>query len=120
MKTIYWSTTLLLSFFLLWSSYTYFFSKQTIDGVRELGFPDFFRVQLAILKIIAVCIILIPQLPIRIKEWGYAGIGLFLITAIVAHIAHKDSFVITIINLLILGLLITSNVYLYKIIQLGD
>lgn len=70
MKTTYWTSTIILSIFLLWSAYTYIFNKSTIDGVRELGFPDHFRIQLAILKIIAVIIILMPQLPIYIKEWA--------------------------------------------------
>ncbi|NMH86880.1 DoxX family protein [Flavivirga algicola] len=115
MKTIYWTTTILLSIFLLWSAWTYLYSKPTIEGVKELGFPDHFRIQLAVLKIIAIFILLIPQFPIQIKEWAYTGIGLFFITAIVAHIVHKDSFIITIINLVFMGLLITSNIYLHKI-----
>jgi len=90
MKIIYWSSTILISLFLLWSSYTYLFSKVTINGIRELGFPDHFRIQLGILKIIAVIILLIPQFPLQFKEWAYSGILLFFITAIVAHTAHKD------------------------------
>ncbi len=115
MKTIYWTTTILLSIFLLWSAWTYLYSKPTIEGVRALGFPDHFRIQLAVLKLIAVAILLIPQIPIQVKEWAYAGVGLFFITAIVAHVAHKDPYIITLINLVFVGLLITSNIYLYKI-----
>ncbi|WP_298533464.1 DoxX family protein [uncultured Algibacter sp.] len=115
MKTIYWTTTLILGVFLIWSAYTYLFSKQTIIGVRELGFPDFFRVQLAILKIIAVIILLTPSIPFQVKQWAYSGIGLFLVTAIVAHIAHKDSFLFTLINIFLIMLLVISNFYLNKI-----
>ncbi|KAA1243026.1 DoxX family protein [Aquimarina sp. RZ0] len=118
MKIIYWISTVLIAIFILWSAYTYLFNKTTIDGVRELGFPDHFRVQLAILKIVAVVILLVPGIPIQIKEWGYAGIGLFLITAIVAHTAHKDPIIITVINLIILSILITSNIYLHKLLVL--
>lgn len=113
MKTIYWTSTILLSLILIWSAYSYIFSKATIDGVRELGFPDFFRVQLAVLKIIAVIVILIPQIPLAFKEWAYAGIGLFFITAIVAHTAHKDPFFITLINLVFIAILVTSYLYLH-------
>lgn len=115
MKTIYWATTISLSIFLLWSSYTYLFSKSTIYGVKALGFPDHFRIQLAVLKIIAVLILLIPQIPIQVKEWAYAGIGLFFITAIVAHTVHKDPFIITAINLFLIGVLVISNIYLHKL-----
>ncbi len=119
MKSIYWTTTILLSVFLLWSAWSYLFSKPTIEGIKELGFPDHFRTQLAVLKIIAVAVILIPNVPVQIKEWAYAGIGLFFITAIVAHTAHKDPFVITLVNLVLLGLLIASNIYLHKLLAMN-
>ena len=119
MKVTYWVTTILVSIFLLWSAYSYVYSKQTIEGIKELGFPDFFRVQLAILKLLAIAIILIPVIPIQVKEWAYAGIGLFFITAIVAHVVHKDPFIITLINLILIALLVVSNIYLHKIKTIG-
>jgi len=109
MKTIYWSSTVLISLFLIWSAWSYIYSKPTIDGVRELGFPDFFRVQLAVLKLIAVAILLLPQIPLPIKEWAYAGAGLFLITAIVAHTAHGDPLFISLINVALILLLLVSR-----------
>ncbi len=114
MKTIYWSSTVLIALFLIWSAWSYIYSKPTIVGVRELGFPDFFRIQLAALKIIAVIILLLPQIPLPIKEWAYAGIGLFLITAIVAHTAHGDPFVITLVNIVLILVLLTSRFYLHQ------
>ncbi|GAA4272173.1 DoxX family protein [Aquimarina gracilis] len=115
MKLAYWVSTTILCTFLLWSAYTYLYSKQTIEGIRELGFPDFFRLQLAVLKIIAVAVLLVPQIPTGIKEWAYAGVGLFFITAIVAHFAHKDPIFINLINLVLIAILIISYVYLHKI-----
>ncbi|WP_040472573.1 DoxX family protein [Aquimarina agarivorans] len=115
MKNAYWTTTILTSLFLLWSAYTYIFSKATIEGVRELGFPDHFRIQLGILKVIAVLILLIPQIPIQYKEWAYSGVFLFFITAIVAHTAHKDPIVITLINILLIAITFYSNYSLHKI-----
>lgn len=91
MKTIYWISTIATCAFLIFSSYTYLFNKATIDKVKALGFPDFFRVQLALLKIAAVTILLVPHLPNTLKEWAYAGVMLFFTTAFVAHIAHRDS-----------------------------
>lgn len=117
MKNIYWTSTILVSLFLLWSSYSYLFSKNTIEGIRELGFPDFFRVQLAILKIIAVAILLTPMISIQIKEWAYAGIFLFFITAIIAHFAHKDPLFINLINLVLITVLIVSYYYFHKTVN---
>ncbi len=115
MKNTYWITTVLISLFLLWSAYTYLFSKTTIAGIKELGFPDHFRIQLGILKVLAVLILLIPQIPIQYKEWAYSGVVLFFITAIVAHTAHKDPFIITLINIVLIGITLTSNYYLHKL-----
>lgn len=109
MNTAYWISTSIISVFLLLSSYSYFFSESTIQGVRELGFPDFFRVQLGVLKIIGVAILLLPNIPNYVKEWGYAGIGLFLITAMVAHIAHRDSIMLLLLLVFLLGSLIVSR-----------
>ncbi len=108
-NSIYWISTLLISGFLLLSSYTYFFSEDTINGLKELGFPDFFRIQLGVLKAIAVVVLLVPKMPMYAKEWAYAGAGLFLITALVAHIAHKDSLAITFLLFVLFAILITSR-----------
>lgn len=109
MKTIYWSSTLVISAFLLLSSYTYLFSKSTIDGIKELGFPDFFRVELAVLKFIAAVLLLLPFVSSQIKEWTYAGVALFLLTAMIAHIKHKDSIFIFILLFVLMGVLFISN-----------
>jgi len=115
MQAIFWTTTIIISSFLLWSSYSYIFSEATIKGVGDLGFPDHFRVMLAILKLIAVVVLIIPQVPLPVKEWAYAGVGLFFITAIIAHFSNKDPLVINLINIVLLCILIVSRYALYKL-----
>ncbi len=115
MRITYWISTIVLCVFLLWSAYTYLLSKSTIEGIKDLGFPDFFRIQLAVLKLAAVVILLTPQVPIAVKEWAYAGVGLFFITAIVAHFAHKDPIFINVINLILIVILVVSYVSFHKI-----
>ena len=90
MKTIYWATTSLVSIAVLLSAFTYIFHKGTIDGIRELGFPDFFRIQLGVLKVLAVVILLAPQVPIQIKEWAYAGFFFLMSGALLTHLAMND------------------------------
>ena len=114
MNTIYWVSTTIIGAFLALSSYSYIFSKSTIEGIKELGFPDFFRIELAVLKLIAVFLLLIPSIPIQLKEWTYAGVGFFLLTAMVAHISHKDSIGILFLLLILFAILIVSNIYLPK------
>lgn len=111
---IYWITTVLVSALLLLSTASYVFHQGTIEGVRALGFPDFFRLQLAVLKFAAAIVLILPVIPVVVKEWAYAGVALFLLTAIIAHLVHKDSFLITLVNLFFLGLLFTSRAYLHK------
>jgi len=116
-NVIYWVSTTLVSAMLILSALSYFFHQNTIDGVRELGFPDFFRIQLAVLKLIAIVVLLLPFFSLQVKEWAYVGVALFYITAIVAHSAHKDPIAINLINLFFLILLIVSNIYLQKIVS---
>ncbi|MBX2829454.1 MAG: DoxX family protein [Flavobacteriaceae bacterium] len=114
-KSIYWSSTLLVSLMLLYSSYSYLFSASTISGIKDLGFPDYFRIQLAVLKLIAVLLLLIPNLPVPLKEWTYAGVVLFFLTAIIAHAAHKDPVYFNLINVVFIGLAIVSRMYWFRL-----
>ena len=115
MKTTYWTTTIITVLYLLWSAYGYLFSKTVIEGIEKLGFPGYFRIELAMLKIIAVVVLVVPQIPLFYKDMAYTGIGLFYLTAIIAHFAHKDPLIINLINVLLLVLLILSSVYLRKL-----
>lgn len=115
MNIIYWASTILVSVLLAWSAFAYFFHEATLIGVRDLGIPDYLRIQFAIFNIVAIILLLFPTIPIQIKEWGYAFAAFFLITAIVAHAAHNDPFYFSIINIFFIGLLIVSNIYLHKI-----
>lgn len=113
-QLIYWVSTLLVAAMLTASALSYFFHQSTIVGVRDLGFPDFFRIELAVLKLVAVLVLVVPAFSLQFKEWAYAGIAAFYVTAIVAHFAHKDPIVINLINFFFLGLLVVSNIYLNK------
>ncbi len=115
MKALYWTSTTLIVAMLVASALAYLLHSGTIDGVRALGFPDHFRIQLAILKLIAAVVLLLPVVPIQLKEWAYVGTALFLLTAIVAHTAHGDPFLLTIINLALAGLLVASNMSLTRL-----
>jgi len=108
MNIAYWSTTLLTALYLAWSAYAYLFSDTMIEGVRAIGFPDFFRIELAVLKAIAVVVLVVPGIPGPYKEWAYVGVGLFYLTSLVAHFAHKDPLVINLINVGLIAVLVAS------------
>jgi len=112
---IYWIATGLVSAMGLWSGLSYIFDPGAIKGFAEMGFPPFFRYQLTVLNILSALILIIPGIPVQIKEWAYAGMGFFFITALVAHVAHKDPMVYNVILVVMMGLLAVSNIYLHKL-----
>lgn len=101
-------TTALIVVYLLASAASYLFSSGTIEGVRALGFPDHFRIQLAVMKIAAALVLAIPMFPPLAKEWATAGTAFFIITAIVAHAAHRDPIWLNGLNLAIGAVLAVS------------
>lgn len=85
----YWVSTGLLSLMMLFAGFSYLLSQEAIDGFRKIGFPDFFRIELGLAKIIGAAALLIP-FPEKIKEWAYAGFGITFISACITHISIKD------------------------------
>ena len=55
----------------------------------RLGFPGYFRVELAWAKLIGVVVLLAPA-PARLKEWAYAGFAINLVSALIAHLSMGD------------------------------
>jgi hypothetical protein len=113
-KIIYWTTTGLLSAAMLMNAYLYFTDPKMADAFKHLGFPDFFRVELAIAKIIGVIVLLVPAFSSKIKEWAYAGFGITFISAALAHYLANDPSTNIAMPLFFLVLLIISNIYYSK------
>lgn len=104
----YLISTGVLVLFLAASAASYLFSDSTIQGVRDLGFPDFFRIQLAVMKIAAAVVLALPIFPVLVKEWAYVGAALFIVTAFVAHFAHGDPIWLNLINVGLFAVLVVS------------
>jgi len=62
---------------------------QVAEMFTHLGFPDYFRVELSWAKFLGVALLLAP-VPARLKEWAYAGFGITLGSALIAHFAMGD------------------------------
>ena len=82
---IYWSTTGLIALMMSYSVYAYLTNEEIKGVFAHLGFPDYFRVELAIAKIFGVLFLVMPQVPVKLKEFTYFG---FFVTFISAFIAH--------------------------------
>jgi putative oxidoreductase len=86
-KPLYWIAKGFISFFMLFSAY---FSYTHGPDLRMLGFPDYFRIELVILKVIGATVLLVPFTPLRVKEWVYAGFIITMVSALIAHISSGD------------------------------
>jgi hypothetical protein len=89
-KIAYWASTALVALMMAFSAFSYLTSADMVKAFQFLGFPSYFRIELAVAKFIGVIVLVIPAIPARIKEWAYAGFGIVFISAIVAHTASGD------------------------------
>ncbi len=114
-KIIYWITTVLAVAMGLLSGIMYFAMPEVAKtAFQHLGFPDFFRYELGIAKIIGALVIVLPMFKGRIKEWAYAGLGIVYFSAFLAH-AAADGASTGIVPLVLLAFLIVSNIYYHKL-----
>lgn len=86
------------------------------EGFKKLGYPDYFRIELGCAKLLGILALLIPMVPNKIKEWAYAGFGIVLISAIIAHTSVPDEKTMgAVIGAVVFGIILAvSNIYLYK------
>lgn len=109
-KIIYWTSTGALTFIMLFSMF-----KMYTPIYEHLGFPHYFRTELLIAKILGLIVLLTPQIPSILKEWAYAGFGIVLISASIAHFNRGDTIINAIEPYIWLIILAISNRYFHKL-----
>ena len=85
------------------------------EGIRHLGYPEYFGNTLVVFKVLGVLALVIPQIPKRVKEWAYAGFAFDFIFASISHGAVDGMNVQTIFPMFVLGILVVSYVYYHKL-----
>ena len=85
----FWIVTALLCLQLGFTAYAQLSLPQVAQAFTRLGFPDYFRVELAWAKLVGVVLLLAP-VPARLKEWAYAGFAITLGSALIAHLSVGD------------------------------
>jgi DoxX-like family len=63
---------------------------ETINGMKELGYPVYFVMILGFWKLLGSLALLMPGVP-RVKEWAYAGIFFNMTGAAVSHLVCQDA-----------------------------
>ncbi len=85
----FWIATALFCLQIGFTAYAQLVLPQVAEAFARLGFPDYFRVELAWAKILGVMLLLAP-VPSRLKEWAYAGFAITLGSALIAHLSVGD------------------------------
>jgi uncharacterized membrane protein YphA (DoxX/SURF4 family) len=113
-KITYWITTGIVGLMMTYSAYAYLTNDTAKQGFHHLGYPDYFRIELAICKLIGV-ILLIAPIAARFKEWAYAAFTIVFISAFIAHTASGDPVANRMMPVIFMAILITSYITYHKL-----
>ena len=118
-RIIYWIST---GFIFLFEGVMPALTSQTEmakEGIRHLGYPAYFGTLLTIFKVTGACVLIIPRIPGRIKEWAYAGFAFELIFAFLSYMAVEGFSVLAFFPLVVLLILLVSYTNYYRIKERG-
>lgn len=119
LNIIYWTSTII---YVLFDSVgaIAFNTQPAIEGIRHLGFPDYFRVELAIGKMIGGILLIVPAIPHRFREWAYVGFGICGITATIGHLVVDGNFSHAFMPVVVLVVLLVSYITYHKRLKLRN
>lgn len=114
-KIIYWIATI---FIFLFEGVMPALTSQTElakDGIRHLGYPDYFGNVLVIFKVLGSLALVIPYVRGRVKEWVYAGFAFDFIFATISHSMVDGVNIQSFFPLVLLAILAVSYLYYHKL-----
>lgn len=114
-KIFFWTATIIIALF---EGVMPALTSQTElakEGIRHLGYPPYFGNALVVFKVLGVLVLIIPQVPKRIKEWAYAGFAFDFIFATISHGAIDGINGQTFMPLIIFAILVVSYIYYHKV-----
>ena len=85
-----------------------------VEGIRHLGYPDYFRVMLTVFKVAGALAVILPFVKPRYKEWAYVGLGIEILCAFISHLAVDGFTGQALFPLVVFGILATSYVCYHK------
>ena len=114
-KIIYWIATAII---VLFEGLMPALTSQTElakEGIRHLGYPEYFGNALVVFKVLGAITLVIPKVDKRMKEWAYAGFAFGFIFATISHGSVDGINGQTFFPLAIFGILIVSYIYYHKL-----
>lgn len=113
-RIVYWIATAMIALMMTYSAYAYFTDVKMDQAFQHFGYPAYFRIELAIAKLIGVVLLLAP-VGSRIKEWTYAGFTFTFVSAAIAHALSGDPMPVPVIPFVFLAVLAASYFTYHKI-----
>jgi len=114
-KIIYWTTTGIISAMMLFSAFGYFTNPDMKAAFVHLGFPDYFRIELGVLKVLGALVLLLPMVSNKIKSFAYFGFALTFLSAFIAHTSVGDAMSVAIPPIVFLVILVLSYYFQNKL-----
>ncbi len=119
-KIIFWTATIIIALFEGLMPALTSQTELAKEGIRHLGYPEYFGNALVVFKVLGVVTLVFPKIPKRIKEWAYAGFALDFIFASISHGAIDGINLQTFFPLFVFGILIVSYIYYNNINSEGN
>lgn len=114
-KIIYWTTTEIIAAMMIFSAYGYFSNPDMKAAFVHLGFPNYFRIELGVLKVLGALVLILPLVPNIIKSFAYFGFALTFVSAFIAHIFTGDHISVAIAPMIFLVILVASYYFQNKL-----
>ncbi|MGK4568248.1 DoxX family protein [Flavobacterium sp. 3HN19-14] len=114
-KIIFWTTTIIIFLFEgVMPAFT-FNSPEAKEGIRHLGYPEYFGGLLMVFKVIGVLLLIIPKVPARAKEWAYAGFTFDFLFAGLSYYCVDEQVFFAFMPLIFLAILAASYFSYHKL-----
>jgi putative oxidoreductase len=107
-RMYYWIATGVFAAWMLANAVAYLTTEQARVLCRHFGFPGYFRVELAVMKLLGTMVLVFPFIKGRWKEWAYAGFTITVVSGFIAHVCSGDSLPASCSALVALLLLLVS------------
>ena len=89
LSILYWGSTVLLAVMMAGLAFAYFTQPFFVAAFEHLGYPQYFRVMLALAKAVGA-ILLVATVPERLKTFAYDGFAIMFACGAFAHAAAGD------------------------------
>lgn len=115
-KAIYWISTILIFLFEGVMPALTSQTEMAKEGIRHLGYPEYFGLALTVFKVAGSIILIVPQIPGTLKRFAYAGFVYDFLFASISHTVVDGPGMSSIFPFIVLAVLAVSYFYYQKLL----